>query len=145
MITEQNKEKLKMEKLSSSIQLCEEAIIKAEKYERLKENKDWLSYLADLQILVEQHEKEIRNGSQLLINAPRTGHTKINDAGSQVYVSSKDDWLDFIMRHEIQKGHLINLLKEPGYILEMAQIAREKLPVLKKNLEDLSAGGNGAS
>jgi hypothetical protein len=148
MITEEDRERLSLEKVKKAIAFCEESMVKAEKYERLSENKDWQDHLKDLRVLADLHAREITSGSAMLINAPRTGYIKINDAGNQVYVSSKDDWLDFMMRHEIERSEILKWLKEPEAVLSMAQTAREKLPILKKQLAEMtheSHAGNGKS
>ena len=134
MITEQEKEKQARQKVESGIRLCEEAIQKAEKYERLKENKDWQGFLDDLKDVIRLHENEIRMGESMLVDAANNGYVKTDDFGKQIYVSSRKDWTDFIVRHQIQKADAETWLKEPDRILAMAALAREKLPVLKEKL-----------
>ena len=147
MLTQQDKEKLTRNQLESSIRIFEDAIAKAEKYERLKENKDWQGYLKDLQVVVDIHAKEISQAEGYLPDAPATGYVKTDEFGKQQYVSSRSDWMDFIVRHYIQKKQLMNWIEEPERILKMAALSRERLPVLKAKLEDLShatePSGNG--
>jgi hypothetical protein len=140
MLTEAAKEKISKDKIASGIRICEEAMAKAEKYERLKENKDWLGYLDDLKILAGLHENEIKMGQSMLIDAPNTGYVKHDDFEKEVYVSSKKDWTDFIIRHQIQKQEAENWIKEPERILTMATMARERLPILKEKLAEIERG-----
>jgi hypothetical protein len=138
MITEKDKEDSQIKKLEGGIRLCEEAIAKAEKYERLKENKDWQGYLEDLRVLSTLHEKEIKMGTTLIADAPNTGYVKHDASGSESYTSSKSDWVDFICRHEIERTILNTWIKEPDHMVTMASLAREKLPILKKKLDELT-------
>src|SRR5271165_127344 len=146
MITERDKEKSQKDQLESRISLFEEAVLKAEKYERLQDNKDWQGYLADLEVLMDKHELEIKSGISLVLDAPNTGYVKMENL-KQVYVSSKQDWIDFVERHEIQKQELLNWIREPDRILKIAAAARERIPDLKKQLKELThvpaAVGNG--
>jgi hypothetical protein len=136
MITEESKYKLRIEKIENGIRICEDAIAKAEKYERLKENKDWQAFLGDLKVLGDLHDKEIRMGEQMLLDAPNTGYLKL-EMDKQVYVSSRQDWIDFIVRHQIQKEENVKWIKEQDHILKFADMCREKLPTLQKELEAL--------
>jgi hypothetical protein len=146
MITEQDKDKFKIEKLKNGITMCEDALAKSEKYERLQENSDWKEYLNDLKVLASLHEKEIRMGEMMLLDAPNTGYIK-HEGDKEVFVSSKEDWLDFITRHEIQRQEAEKWMSEPERILKMAAYSREKLPLLKKQLDEIqnATGRNGAS
>lgn len=143
MITEEAKENQKKKQIDGGIQLCEEAIAKAEKYERLKDNKDWQGYLDDLKILAGLHEREIRMGISMILEAPETGYIKKDDFGKDTYISSKRDWIHFIERHEIQRQEAETWTKEPERVMALAAMAREKLPVLKEKLAELAAGVNG--
>lgn len=151
MITEQDREKAQIEQIENGIRLCEEVLAKAEKYERLKENKDWQEYLNDLKILVDLHDREIRLGVTMIPDAPNSAYIKTDDFGKPSVVSSRADWADFIARHEVQRMELSNWIKEPDRILAMASMAREKIPVLKEKLKEISrvetvaVKGNGAS
>ncbi len=147
MITEAENERLKIKKLENGIRLCEETITKAEKYERLQENKDWLSHLEDLKILIEQHDKEILLASSMIPDAPSHPYVTTDEAGRSKVVSSREDWMNYISVHEIKRTLLKSWLKEPELILAGAALAREKLPVLKKELDSLSHAdtGNGVS
>jgi len=147
MITEEAAEKNKIEQLESGIRLCEEAITKAEKYERLKDNKDWQAFLEDLKILSEQHEKQIKWAASMLPDAPNNGYVKQDALGKESYISSKADWIDFISRHEIERSECAKWIKEPDYVLRMAALSRDKLPLLKEKLKELQnvSSGNGAS
>lgn len=136
MITEKAKNEVGRQKIENGIRICEEALEKSEKYERLNENKDWKGYLEDLKILESLHDKEIQMGVMLMVDAPNHGYMK-KELEKETYVSGKQDWTDFIIRHQIQKAELSNWIKEPERILAMASLAREKLPVLKKKLEEL--------
>ena len=138
MITEKDKDLQKKEKLENGIRLCEEALAKAEKYERLKDNKDWQGYLEDLKVLSTLHEREIKVGISMFMDAPNTGHVKKGDFDKEVYVSSKQDWMDFISRHEIQKQECENWIKEPDRVILLASMAREKLPMLKEKLAEIT-------
>lgn len=149
MITEKDKEAASRKKIENATRLCEESLEKAEKYERLKENKDWQGHLEDLKILISSHEREISLAVSMLPDAPNTGYLKHDANGQETYVSSKLDWIDFIGRHEIMRASLATFIKEPDYMMEMASLAREKLPLLKKSLQELShepvaSGSNGA-
>lgn len=145
MITENDREKVATEKIEDGIRLCEDAIAKAEKYERLNDNKDWQGYFQDLKILVNLHEREIGVAVSMIPDAPNNSHVKHNDHGKEMVVSSKADWTDFIARHEIQKNELLNWIEEPKRILAMASMAREKLPTLKEKLKEMSTVTNGKS
>lgn len=150
MITEQQKEQEKIRKIEDGIRTCEEGIAKAEKYERLKENKDWQDYLNDLKVVADMHDREIRAGEAMLVDAPNTGYMKLDGFGNQKYVSSREDWVDFIMRHQIQKADCLAWLKEPEQILTFAALCREKLPLLQEQLkefkhEPIGVEGNGKS
>jgi hypothetical protein len=138
MITEEEKERLQKEKIEQTIKICEEAISKAEKYERLKDNPDWRGYLTDLKVIADLHDKEIEWGKSMLIDAPSNGYLKMGSKGTQEYVSSREDWVQFIVRHHIQKQECTNWIKEPEHILTMAAMAREKLPMLKDKIAELS-------
>ncbi len=72
---------------------------------------------------------------------------KKDEFGKDIYVNSKADWTDFIVRHQIQKTETLKWVKEPDFILEMAAIAREKLPFLEGKLKDMqnAVGANGKS
>lgn len=142
MITEQDQENQSRKKIESGIRLCEEAMAKAEKYERLQDNKDFKGFLEDLNILVGLHEREIAMGVSSLPDAPATGYMRTDDFGKQQLVSSKADWADFISRHEIQKKELLNWIQEPERILKMASLAREKLPLLKDKLSEMKLKEN---
>ena len=138
MITEEEKEQNLKKEILIKVQACEEAIAKAEKYERLKENPDWQGFMEDLKALSNLHEKEIKWGRQMVIQAPNDGYLKINQGGKQEYVSSKRDWMDFIVEHEIRKEECDKWEKEPGYIMSMAAMSRQDLPVYKEKLKELS-------
>jgi len=138
MISEEEKERIQKEQAERAVRICDEAIAKAEKYERLKDNKDWIDFLGDLKVLSDLHEKEVTWGRAMLLDAPRTGYLKMNAKGVQEYVSSREDWIDFIVRHQIQKTECENWIKEPEHILTMAALAREKLPALKEKIASLS-------
>ena len=124
MITEQQKEKEAREKLENGIRICEEAMAKSEKYERLKDNKDWQGFLGDLRVLTDLHDREIKMGESMILDAPNTGYVKHDGFGNEKYVSSRQDWIDFIMRHQIQKTECSNWIKEPDQILTMAAMVR---------------------
>ena len=138
MLTEQDREKQKIEKTQNGIQICEDALKKSEKYERLKDNADWKGFLDDLKVIESLHEREIAMGESMLTDAPNTGYLKMSAKGSQEYVSSRQDWIDFIVRHQIQKAECSTWIKEPESIIAMAAMAREKLPSLKEKLMELS-------
>lgn len=134
MITESDKEKQELSRIKNGIRLCEETIAKSEKYERLQDNPDWKSFLGDMKVLADLHEKEIQTGTMLLIDAPNDGH-----AGSEgTYISSKQDWVDFIIRHQIQRQECLKWIEEPDRILAAARMAREKLPLLKEKLDRMN-------
>lgn len=137
-ITEEDKEKIIREQTHKAILVCEETLAKAEKYERLKDNPDWKGFLDDLKSLSDLHKKEVEWGKSMLIDAPNTGYLKMSDKGKQEYVSSRQDWVDFIIRHQIQGAECSNWVKEPEHILVMAAMAREKLPVLKDRIASLA-------
>lgn len=139
MITELDKEKAQKEKLENGIRLCEDTIAKAEKYERLKDNKDWQGYLDDLKVLIGLHEREIKMGASMIPEAPFQSHIKHDEVGREVVVSSKEDWMDFISRHETQRAELSSWLKEPERIVAMAAMAREKLPMLRDKLAEIDS------
>lgn len=150
MITEADKERLQKENIKQAIQFCEETILKAEKYERLQENKDWRDFIEDLKILGEQHDKQIKYAATMILDAPNAGYVKHDPSGSEAYVSSKSDWVDFMSRHEIEKLECRKWIKEPEFVISAANLAREKLPILKKKLAELSnepvtSGSNGKS
>ena len=136
MITEEDKERLVREDAKRKIVAYEEAIAKAEKYERLKDNPDWKAFLNDLKILADLHETQIRWGMSMIVDAPNDGYIKIKE-GKQEYVSSRQDWIDFITRHNIQKEECLKWENEPGYIMQMAAMARERLPGMKEKAADL--------
>lgn len=138
MITEQDREKTEIQKLENGIRFCEEAITKSEKYERLEENQDWKEFWKDIEILIGVHDKEILMGISMLPDAPNNTVVKTNDAGKQAVVSSKQDWMDFIIRHEIQRDELKSWMKEPLRILELARQARERLPELREKRKRLN-------
>lgn len=138
MLTEKVKSKIEKEKIESGIIQCKEIISKAEKYERLKDNKDWQEYLNDLKILGELHEKQIKVGVQALVDAPNSGHVK-REMEKDVYVSSKQDWLDFILRHQIQMMECDKWIKEPERILTLAKMSRDHLPKLESKLKEFSS------
>lgn len=138
MITEEDKERAKKTEVQRGIRICEEAMAKAEKYERLKDSPDWQGYLSDLKVLADLHDKEIRMAETMLIDAPSTGYLKMKDSGAQEYVSSREDWVDFIVRHQIQKSDCLAWVKEPEHILTLAALAREKLPILKEKLSEMA-------
>jgi hypothetical protein len=146
MMTEENKQKITRETLERKIGLYEETIAKAEKYERLKENKDWQGFLEDLRKLIELHDKEIKMGTMMLADSPNNGYVKIENL-KQAYVSSKEDWTDFLVRHQIQRQELQHWVEEPDRILTLAGLARNGLPALKDQLKELvhapAAVGNG--
>ena len=148
METEESKERNKIDLLERQIKTCEEGIAKAEKYERLKDNQDWKDFILDLKILAEKHDQEIKNAEVYLLDAPNTGYLKLDATGRQAYVSSREDWIDFIVRHQIQKEENLKWLKEPDYVLRFAALSREKLPEFQKHLRELthvdSSVGNGS-
>jgi len=136
MITEQEKENQKVKQIRNGIRICEEAIAKAEKYERLKDNKDFIDYLKDLKILADLHDREIKMGESMLIDAPNSGYVK-TAFEKQEYVSSRQDWIDFIIRHQIQKAECTKWVKEPDQIIAFASLCREKLPLLQQQLSEI--------
>lgn len=140
MITEAEKEKQKLEKLQNGVRICEDAMAKAEKYERLKDNKDWQGFIGDLKILGDLHDREIKMGESMLLDAPNNGYLKMDGLDKQQYVSSRQDWIDFIVRHQIQKEECVKWTKEPEHIMTMASMCRDKLPQLKKEIEEISRG-----
>ena len=137
-ITEEEKERIEKDKTKRTIQAYEEAIAKAEKYERLKDNPDWQGFLDDLKVLSDLHDKDIEWAKEMLLDAPNDGYLKMGAGGKQEYVSSKMDWTDYITRHQIEKKECLKWTKEPGYIMQMAAMARERLPLLKEKLVELS-------
>jgi hypothetical protein len=149
MITESENERLKIKKLQNGIRLCEESIAKAEKYERLKENKDWQGYLNDLTIVADQHDKEILIACTMIPDAPSHPYVSTGEMGHTKVISSREDWMNYITTHEIKRAQIRSWLKEPGFILAQAALAREKLPIFKKELKALELvhadTGNGAS
>ena len=144
-LTEIAKEEIKAQELKNLIQICEEAIEKSEKYERLSDNKDWKGYMEDLQILINLHDREIKFGINLMTEAPNSSYAKSSNSGEQQIVSSKQDWSDFIIRHQVVRDELDKWIKEPDRIIEMSRQAREKLPILKEKLTALMHGGNNVS
>lgn len=130
MLTEQMKEQAAIEKVKNGIRLCDEAITKAEKYERLQENPDWKNYLKDLEIRAGMHDREIQLALSQLDEAPNNSHV---GADGKV-VSSKMDWVDFIRNHKIRADLYREWIQEPESILKFAALARQTLPDLKKKL-----------
>ena len=154
MLSEKDKEAQKIKQIETGIRICNEGVQKAEKYERLKDNVDWKSFLEDLKVLAEKHDNEIRMAENMILDAPETGYLKFEMSGGEVskqaFVSSRNDWVRFIERHQIQKAQCLLWIKEPESILAFAALCREKLPVLEKQLEEfnrepVSSGSNGAS
>jgi len=141
MLTEASKKQLKIDEISNGIRLCEEAISKAETYERLNDNPDWKAYLSDLETVVSLHDREIQFGLLMLMEAPPNTYVK-HDARGEVVVSSSEEWIGFIKRHQIQREELKNWTKEPARILMLASQARIKLPELKAQLLAMTEGGN---
>lgn len=139
MLTEQDKIDSQKKKIELTIRQAEEVMAKSEKYERLKENKDWQSYIEDLKLEIGRHEKEILLGITYFPDAPSSGHIKHDASGAESYVSSKSDWMEFINRHEIQRAQLQSWVKEPDYIISAAQLYRDRLPILKEKLSELAA------
>lgn len=146
MLTEEAREDLLVERTKKAITLCEEAVAKSEKYERLKDFKPWQDYLGDLKILIDVHDREIKFGLQMLAEAPHTTYVRhaTDGSGKEQVVSSKMDWVDFIVRHQIQKEEASNWMTEPDRILELARQAREQVPLLKEKLVGLTHEGNNA-
>jgi hypothetical protein len=144
MITEEDKEKQAIKKLEDGISLCEQALDKSEKYERLNDNTDWKGFWDDVKILIGKHDQEIRMAESYLTDAPNTTYVKM-DGDSQKVVSSKADWLDFIVRHQIQKQELERWMSEPKWILEMAEQARKQIPILKEKINLMKKGENHAA
>lgn len=149
MITEEAKELAQMEKLENGIRLCNEALAKAEKYERLDEKKDWKEYLGDLKILAEVHDREILMAISQMDEAPNTTYFRPTEDGGRT-VSSKLDWVDFIRNHKIRADQCREWIREPGHVIALAKQARDTLPVLKEKLAELKSHyaetkGNGAS
>ena len=137
-ITEEEKEARLKKEIQIKVQACEESIAKAEKYERLKDNPDWQGFMEDLKNLSNLHEKEIKWGRSMLLQAPNDGYLKRGKEGKQEYVSSKRDWTDFIVEHEIRKEECDKWEKEPGYIMSMAAMSRQALPIYKEKLSELA-------
>ena len=140
MLTELDQEKNQVKKLENSVRLCEEAISKAEKYERLEENKDWKEFWEDMKVVISLHDREITMACSMIPDAPSHPYIKHDDQGKETVVSSKADWADFISRHEIQRQELKNWIQEPDRIIRLAALAREKVPILKDRLKEYSRG-----
>ena len=140
MMTEEAKIEQKKKTIENGIRLCEEGMAKAEKYERLSDNKDWQGFLNDLRVLSDLHDKEIKMGEAMLIDAPSNGYIKLDGFDKQQYVSSREDWVEFIIRHQIQKAECANWVKEPERIITFAKLCRDRLPVLKGQLKEISDG-----
>ena len=136
--TEEEKERVAKEQSKLKIRAFVEAIAKAAKYERLKDNAEWQAFLADLKILADLHEKDIEWAKEMLLDAPNDGYLKMGAGGKQEYVSSKMDWMDYIARHQIEKKECLKWTKEPGYIMAMAAMARERLPIEKQKVVELT-------
>ena len=137
-ISEEEKERIVKEQAKQKIQAYEEAIAKAEKYERLKDNPDWQAFLDDLKSLADIHDRDIEWAKEMLLDAPNDGYLKMGAGGKQEYVSSRMDWLDYIARHQIEKKECLKWTKEPGFIMQMAAMARERLPALKEKVMELT-------
>ena len=101
--------------------------------------------MEDLQILINLHDREIKFGINLMTEAPNSSYAKSSNSGEQQIVSSKQDWSDFIIRHQVVRDELDKWIKEPDRIIEMSRQAREKLPILKEKLTALMHGGNNVS
>ena len=140
MLTEQTKEDQKKKTIENGIRICEEGMAKAEKYERLADNKDWQGFSEDLKVLADLHDKEIKMAEAMLLDAPSNGYVKMDGFDKQQYVSSREDWVQFIVRHQIQKAECLKWVKEPEHIITFAKLCRDRLPVLKKQLAEIESG-----
>lgn len=132
MLTPEDELKGKKETVEENIQLAEDILRKAEKYERLKGNPDWEGVLNDIKVLMGLHDREIANALAQL-TAVRPSGTMAQD--KKVY--GRDDWFDFILGHQIRKEQLQEALNEQKRILDAAKMAREALPKLKEQLEKM--------
>ena len=132
-ITEEARITQEIEQDKNQISICEDAIQKAELYERLEENSDWKAWKELLRKASALHEQEIQQGIKALINAPGSTIVRATQGGD-VIISSRDDWQEFITRHEIMRSNLEEWLKEPGLMIGLARKAREVLPGLKERL-----------
>jgi hypothetical protein len=141
LITEADKESQTIKRLEDAIALCEQTISKAEKYERLNENKDWQDFWKDVEFIAQTHDKEIKLAEESLVDAPENTYLK----GDGIVVSSRLDWANYIARHYIQRQELLRWMNEPKWILDMAAQARAKLPELKNKLELLKKESNHAA
>jgi hypothetical protein len=137
-ITEEDKERLAKEDAQRKITAYEEAIAKAEKYERLKDNPDWQAYLEDLKIEATFYDRNIGWAREMLVDAPYDGYLKMGDNGKQEYVSSKMDWMDYIQRNDIERVKCLKLVRDPANIMKMAAMARERLPAVKEKVMELT-------
>ena len=88
--------------------------------------------------MADLHEKDIEWAKEMLLDAPNDGYLKMGAGGKQEYVSSKMDWMDYIARHQIEKKECLKWTKEPGYIMAMAAMARERLPIEKQKVVELT-------
>lgn len=145
MLTEEDQERQDIERIKSAIQVCNDGIAKAEKYERLSMNPDWKDFLKDLEIRASMHDKEIQLAIGIMDEAPNS--TVVKDGK---LISSKLDWVDFIRNHKIRSDVIRSWAKDPELMMSFASDCRKRLPILLKQLEKykkepIGAGGNGAS
>lgn len=143
-ITEAQREKAEKEKLENGVAICEQALQKAEKYERLQENNDWKEYLEDLRVLIGAIQKDIDFAVMMMVDAPNTTVVKMGESGKEATVSSKQDWADFIIQKKVRKDTIEGWLTEPEKILFLAKQSRDLLPKLKEKISVLEAGENHA-
>jgi hypothetical protein len=145
-LTEQDRQALEKKRIADAITVANQAISKAEKYERLSQNPDWKDHLRDLESIIHMHDREIKGAEEMLVDAPSVAYVKPDSKGIPILVSSITDWANHIRLHTIQKQQIERWLKEPEHIMEMARIARENLPILEEGLkkyEEVPVGSNG--
>lgn len=108
--------------LENELRFWSEVLQKSEKYERLKDNEDWLDVLKEVQHVADVHETEINNARARL---------------TDVRPKDREEVFDIILVHQMRLEQIKEALGTPNRVLGMAKQARDRIPEIKSRLVEL--------
>jgi len=116
--------------LESDISFAKEVLLKAEKYERLMEDKDFKDFLKDFEEGFGIHAKEVDSSLGMLTgSSPR----------------QQEDLFRIILIHQAKKESVKQLVDRPLEIVKLAVEKRKQLPVLEEKLREAQEAINHAN
>lgn len=110
---------VKIESLERELVYWKEVLQKAEKYERLMADPDFLAVLEDLDQTVLAHEEEIK---KCLDGMSEYSPKMLEDANQTLFV------------HQILKEQAASAIKRPKDIVELAKESRKKIPLIQDQI-----------